>query len=102
MDATVGGNAVTRFVIPDDVGPDEAFRTVTDVWKGYHSADPPAWVESDSDELARRLGGYWNATVGRPDGWTGVGDYMTLAEPDAAPPQTATPVEQATPTEGTA
>jgi hypothetical protein len=119
MDPRVGGSAVTRFVIPDDVGADEAIRTVTDVWKGYHSADAPAWVESDDSSLASRLAGYWGAVTPRPDGWTGLGDYLTVEEPDTAPPispseqpsqavagsdqpQLATPVQQATPTEETA
>ena len=44
-----GQNAVTRFSTPE--APMAAVASITALWSGVHSNDPPEWVESDDDNL---------------------------------------------------
>lgn len=71
VDASQMGNRVTTLVIPDDLTTNEAVRTVTDpdgAW-GYHSTQPPAWVESDNSDVADQLAAHFTCPVGRPADW---------------------------------
>jgi len=61
----------TTVQFPDGVGIAEAFTTITaagGAW-AYHSAKPPAWVESSSKPLAELLASHFHCPVGRPTKW---------------------------------
>jgi hypothetical protein len=86
-DPEVDGNAVTMFEIPDGVGLSEAIVTISRTYDGYHSEDPPEWVESDNAVLAAAVAAHYTYGDGQrfrplPD------DSAEDAEAEALPAHT--------------
>ena len=68
------GQSVCTMTLPNDDDQwthDERVRTVVhaDGHWAAHSAAPPAWVESDDEELQATLAEHWGCPVGEPAGW---------------------------------
>jgi hypothetical protein len=66
--------AVTVSRLDDSYKLAEQLRVIVDAYDGYHSNDPPAWVESDSDSLALLIQDHYSSAdhevkIGRPEGW---------------------------------
>lgn len=59
------GQRVTTVTIADDATTAVAVKEVLDLWQ-YHSNKPPAWVESDDEELQEALASEFNVKAGRP------------------------------------
>lgn len=59
---------VTKFSFPENDIDDvyAVFRGVLDVYAKAHSYDPPSWVESDNDSMARMLANEYKCPMGRP------------------------------------
>lgn len=43
--------------------------TMDGVWRSHSRAAAPAWVESDSPDLAQALASHYGCPIGRPDDW---------------------------------
>lgn len=68
------GQSTCTMTLPNDDDQwthDERVRTIVhaDGHWAAHSSRPPAWVESDDEELQTYLAEHWGCPVGRPDGW---------------------------------
>jgi len=68
------GQSVCTMTLPNDDDQwthDERVRTVVhaDGHWAAHSSAPPAWVESDDEELQATLAEHWGCPVGEPAGW---------------------------------
>jgi hypothetical protein len=71
------GKQVTVAHIPDSYTLTEQVQTVAHdsggpllgLWRVHSTAAAPAWVESDSPELARALADHYGCPIGRPDDW---------------------------------
>jgi hypothetical protein len=61
-------DAITKVVIPDGRSLDSAIRDIIHsdgLWQ-IHSTRPPAWVESDTPELAEAIAKHFGCPIGRP------------------------------------
>lgn len=80
--AVLGGQRVTTVSFPEDVKLGDALTTITGpggIW-ATHSAEPPAWVESDSEGLEALLAEHYGCERGAPD------DLEETHHTDAGPP----------------
>lgn len=67
----IPGTQTTSVVFMDEDDLDTRMRTLTHedgVWV-RHSTEPPAWVQSDDEELETAIAAYFNCPVGRPNDW---------------------------------
>jgi hypothetical protein len=74
------GNLITKaMVLAVDDPVDQQAMTITaevatgatmdGAWRSNSRAPAPAWVESDSPDLAQALASHYGCPIGRPDDW---------------------------------
>lgn len=66
------GNRITTVRYPAQRTFAERFADITDLKDGlwlHHSTQPPAWVESNEDQLAELLAAHYGCPVGCPPSW---------------------------------
>jgi hypothetical protein len=66
------GKRVTRVELPDEWSLSEAFTSITQPGRGVwdsQSTKPPAWVESDNEELETLLADHYGCLVGKRSGF---------------------------------
>lgn len=67
------GTITTFNTVPSD-SMIEKLMSVTAAFDGYHSDDPPEWVEAGDPVLQRAIAQHYHCAEGRPKGWRAYGE----------------------------